>query len=30
MGPPALADTIGLDTLLAAAEVLHRPLGDDE
>lgn len=30
MGPLALADLIGLDTLLAIAEVLHREFGDDK
>jgi 3-hydroxybutyryl-CoA dehydrogenase len=30
MGPLALADFVGLDTLLAIAEVLHRELGDDK
>lgn len=30
MGPLALADLIGLDTVLAIAEVLHRELGDDK
>jgi len=28
MGPLQLADLIGLDTVLAIAEVLHRELGD--
>lgn len=30
MGPLELADFIGLDTLLAIAEVLHESLGDDK
>ncbi len=30
MGPFELADLIGLDTVLAIAEVLHRDLGDDK
>lgn len=30
MGPLALADYIGLDTLLAVMEVLHRELGEDK
>jgi len=30
MGPLALADMIGLDTVLAICEVLHRELGDDK
>jgi 3-hydroxybutyryl-CoA dehydrogenase len=30
MGPLELADLIGLDTVLAIAEVLHRELGDDK
>ena len=30
MGPLALADFIGLDTVLSIAEVLHRELGDDK
>jgi 3-hydroxybutyryl-CoA dehydrogenase len=30
MGPLQLADFIGLDTVLAIAEVLHRGLGDDK
>jgi len=30
MGPLALADLVGLDTLLAIAEVLHRQLGEDK
>jgi 3-hydroxybutyryl-CoA dehydrogenase len=30
LGPLALADMIGLDTVLAIAEVLHRELGDDK
>jgi len=30
MGPFELADLIGLDTLLAIAEVLHREMGDDK
>lgn len=30
MGPLRLADLIGLDTVLAIAEVLHRELGDDK
>ncbi len=30
MGPLELADLIGLDTLLAIAEVLHREFGDDK
>ena len=30
MGPLALADLIGLDTVLAIAEVLHRELGDPQ
>lgn len=30
MGPLELADLIGLDTVLAIAEVLHRDLGDDK
>ena len=30
MGPLELADFIGLDTLLAIAEVLHRDFGDDK
>jgi 3-hydroxybutyryl-CoA dehydrogenase len=30
MGPLTLADFVGLDTLLAIAEVLHRDLGDDK
>lgn len=30
MGPLELADLIGLDTLLAITEVLHRGLGDDK
>lgn len=30
LGPLALADLIGLDTVLAIAEVLHRELGDDK
>ena len=30
MGPFELADLIGLDTLLAIAEVLHREIGDDK
>jgi 3-hydroxybutyryl-CoA dehydrogenase len=30
LGPLALADMIGLDTVLAIAEVLHRDLGDDK
>jgi 3-hydroxybutyryl-CoA dehydrogenase len=30
MGPLTLADFIGLDTVLAIAEVLHRGLGDDK
>ncbi len=30
MGPLVLADFIGLDTVLAIAEVLHRGLGDDK
>lgn len=30
MGPLTLADFVGLDTLLAITEVLHRELGDDK
>lgn len=30
LGPLALADLIGLDTVLAIAEVLHRELGEDK
>lgn len=30
MGPLALADLIGLDTVLAIADVLHRDIGDDK
>src|SRR5690606_38126824 len=30
MGPLRLRDLIGLDTVLAIAEVLHRELGDDK
>ncbi|HWG84034.1 MAG TPA: 3-hydroxybutyryl-CoA dehydrogenase [Deinococcales bacterium] len=30
MGPLTLADFVGLDTLLAVMEVLHRGLGDDK
>ncbi|MCS6800224.1 MAG: 3-hydroxyacyl-CoA dehydrogenase family protein, partial [Myxococcota bacterium] len=30
MGPLELADLIGLDTVLAIGEVLHRELGDDK
>jgi 3-hydroxybutyryl-CoA dehydrogenase len=30
LGPLELADLIGLDTVLAIAEVLHRDLGDDK
>ncbi len=30
MGPFELADLIGLDTVLAIAEVLHREIGDDK
>ena len=30
MGPLELADFVGLDTLLAIAEVLHRDFGDDK
>jgi 3-hydroxybutyryl-CoA dehydrogenase len=30
MGPLELADLVGLDTLLAIAEVLHREFGDDK
>jgi 3-hydroxybutyryl-CoA dehydrogenase len=30
LGPLALADLIGLDTVLAIAEVLHREIGDDK
>jgi 3-hydroxybutyryl-CoA dehydrogenase len=30
MGPLTLADFVGLDTLLAIGEVLHRELGDDK
>jgi 3-hydroxybutyryl-CoA dehydrogenase len=30
MGPLELADFIGLDTVLAIAEVLHKGLGDDK
>lgn len=30
MGPLTLADFIGLDTVLAIAEVLHKGLGDDK
>jgi 3-hydroxybutyryl-CoA dehydrogenase len=30
MGPLELADLIGLDTLLAIAEVLHREIGDSK
>ncbi len=30
MGPLELADLIGLDTVVAIAEVLHRELGDDK
>ena len=30
MGPLTLADLVGLDTLLAIAEVLHRELGEDK
>ena len=30
MGPLELADLIGLDTVLAIAEVLHREIGDDK
>ncbi|HEX5657730.1 MAG TPA: 3-hydroxyacyl-CoA dehydrogenase NAD-binding domain-containing protein [Polyangiales bacterium] len=30
MGPLALADLIGLDTVLAICETLHRELGDDK
>jgi 3-hydroxybutyryl-CoA dehydrogenase len=30
MGPLELADLIGLDTVLAIAEVLHRDLGDSK
>ncbi|MDT7934504.1 MAG: 3-hydroxybutyryl-CoA dehydrogenase [Sphingomonadaceae bacterium] len=30
MGPLTLADYVGLDTLLAVMEVLHRDLGDDK
>lgn len=30
LGPLALADLIGLDTVLAIAEVLHREFGDDK
>jgi 3-hydroxybutyryl-CoA dehydrogenase len=28
MGPLALSDLIGLDTVLSIAEVLHREIGD--
>jgi 3-hydroxybutyryl-CoA dehydrogenase len=30
MGPLALSDLIGLDTVLAIADVLHREMGDDK
>jgi 3-hydroxybutyryl-CoA dehydrogenase len=30
MGPLALADLIGLDTVLAISEVLHGKLGEDK
>ena len=30
MGPLELADLIGLDTVLAIADVLHRDIGDDK
>jgi 3-hydroxybutyryl-CoA dehydrogenase len=30
LGPLALADLIGLDTVLAIAEVMHREFGDDK
>jgi 3-hydroxybutyryl-CoA dehydrogenase len=30
MGPLELADFVGLDTLLAIAEVMHRDFGDDK
>jgi 3-hydroxybutyryl-CoA dehydrogenase len=30
MGPLELSDLIGLDTVLAIADVLHRDLGDDK
>ena len=30
MGPLELADLIGLDTVLAIADVLHRDFGDDK
>jgi 3-hydroxybutyryl-CoA dehydrogenase len=30
MGPLALSDLIGLDTVLAIADVLHREIGDDK
>ena len=30
MGPFQLADLIGLDTVLAIGEVLHREMGDDK
>ena len=30
MGPLELGDLIGLDTVLAIAEVLHRDIGDDK
>ncbi len=30
MGPLALADMVGLDTVLAIAEILHRDLGEDK
>jgi 3-hydroxybutyryl-CoA dehydrogenase len=30
MGPLELSDLIGLDTVLAIADVLHREIGDDK
>jgi 3-hydroxybutyryl-CoA dehydrogenase len=30
MGPLTLADFVGLDTLLAILELLHRELGEDK
>jgi 3-hydroxybutyryl-CoA dehydrogenase len=30
MGPLELSDLIGLDTVLAIADVLHRDIGDDK
>jgi len=30
MGPLALADLVGLDTILSVCEVMHREFGDDK